>query len=240
MSDDNFNGNEFGMFPGLNPGINPINPVINPVISPFINANINPGLPPMNPAMNPMKGGMMMFNQKNEGNQINIPLTRLVKEYKLCENDSELMQIGCSFGLKNPNNFCQWKVSMLGPKGTPYENGLFIINILFPQNYPEKGAEFRFETKIYHLNVDWRDKDEKGNPGNGCICLNNLNEWSTTGKVENKPEYSVKQALLDIFCLFLNPIIDSAYDNDIVEQYKNNREQYDKIAREWTKNYAGF
>ena len=132
------------MFPGLNPDINPINPVTNPIIKPFINSDINPGLSPMNPSNN----SMMMLNKMNEVNHLNT-LLRLSKEYKLCLNDSELMQIGCSFGLVNPDDLFLWKVIMIGPKGTPYENGVFTLNVNFPPNYPEKGAEFRFVDKIY-------------------------------------------------------------------------------------------
>ena len=192
---------------------------------------------PINQGMNPMQ--MMMYNQMNGGNQMmNKTITRLQKEYMLCENDSELKQIGCTFGLVNPNNLFQWKVSMLGPRNTPYENGVYTINILFPPNYPKKGAEFRFVNKIYHLNVDWRERDDKGNPGNGHICLSSLNEWTTTGKVLGKPGFSVKQALFDIFCLFYNQGIKSPYDDNIAAQYMNNRAEFDRIAREWTKKYA--
>ena len=191
----------------------------------------------MNQGMNPMQ--MMMINQMNAGNQMmNKTLTRLQKEYMLCENDAELKQIGCTFGLVNPNNLFQWKVSMLGPRGTPYENGVFTINIFFPQNYPQLGAEFRFVNKIYHLNVDWREKDDKGNPGNGHICLTTLNEWKSTGKVVGKPGFCVKQALFDIFCLFYNQGIQSPYDDNIAAQYQNNRAEFDRIARDWTKKYA--
>ena len=223
------------MFPGLNPGISPINPVTNPIIKPFISSDIYPGLSPMNPSNNTM----MMLNKMNEVNH-QITLLRLSKEFNLCLNDSELMQIGCTFGLVNPDDLFLWKVTMIGPKGTPYENGVFTLNIIFPPTYPEKGAQFRFVNKIYHLNVDWRDKDEKGNPGNGHICLKSLKEWSSTGKVANQPGFSVKQALLEIFNLFNNQIIDSSYDNAMVEQYKNNKSQFNNIAKEWTKNYASL
>ena len=221
------------MFPGLNPDINPINPVTNPIIKPFINSDINPGLSPMNPSNNTI----MMLNKMKEVNHPNT-LLRLSKEFKLCLNDSELMQIGCSFGLVNPGDLFLWKVAMIGPKGTPYESGVFILNIKFPPNYPEKGAEFRFVNKIYHLNVDWRERDDKGNPGNGHICLTTLNEWKSTGKVKDKPGFCVKQALFDIFCLFYNQGIQSPYDDNIAAQYQNNRDEFDRIAKEWTRKYA--
>jgi len=223
------NPNTMGMNPNMMGGMNPNMMGMNPNMM----VGMNPNMMGMNPNMN-----MMMINQMNSQNQMNKTITRLQKEYYLCENDSELKQIGCTFGLVNQNDLFQWKVSMIGPKDTPYENGVFTINIIFPNNYPQKGAEFRFVNKIYHLNVDWREKGDKGKPGNGHICLSSVNEWTSTGKVVGKPGFSVKQALFDIFCLFYNQGIESPYDDAIAAQYKNNRDEFNRIAKEWTKKYA--
>ena len=120
---------------------------------------------------------------------------------------------------------------MLGPKDSPYEGGIFTIKILFPQDYPNHGPDFKFMNKIYHLNVA---------PINdfGHISLSSLNEWRFCGKVSDKPVFGVKQALFDIFCLFYNQGFDSPYDGKMAEQYVNNRAKFDKIAKEWTEKYA--
>ena len=65
-------------------------------------------------------------------------IARIRKEFQLCYQDDELMQIGCSFGLFD-NNISTWKVTILGPKNTPYEDGLFTIKITFPDDYPNHG-----------------------------------------------------------------------------------------------------
>ena len=166
-------------------------------------------------------------------NQQNSTLTRLKQEYYLCSNDNELSLIGCSFGLDN-NNYYKWKVSIVGPKETPYENGLFFINIYFPPDYPKHGAEFRFINQIYHLNVDLKKKTF------GHICLTSLNEWKSTGKVMGKPGYAVKQALFDIFYLFFTQGIESPYDQGMKNLYLKNPQQFNNNAREWTKKYAGM
>ena len=98
---------------------------------------------------------------------------------------------------------------MRGPKNTPLEEGLFTILIIFPKDYPNHGAEFRFVNKIYHLNVDCRE-DAKENFG--YISLTSLNEWKTTGKVHWRPVFSVKYALLDIFYLFYKQGFASPYE----------------------------
>jgi len=160
--------------------------------------------------------------------QTDMRMSRIKKEYNLCSNHPDLIQIGCSFGLENQNNFNIWKVTMLGPQGTPYQGGLFVIKVLFPPEYPSKGAEFRFINKIYHLNVDWKNKETFGH-----ICLSSLNEWATTGKVKAKSCFGVKQALFDIFCLFYNQGVESPYDDAIAKQYKENRAEFDALAKEF-------
>ena len=214
-------------------------------------------MPMMNPMMvNPMMQNQMMAmrmqqqmqyaQQMQRMQQMMAPhgvsqgqgdmrMSRIKKEYELCSGDSDLIQIGCSFGLDNQNDFNVWKVTMLGPQGTPYQGGLFVIKVFFPPEYPSKGAEFRFINKIYHLNVDWKNEKSLGH-----ICLSSLNEWATTGKVKAKSCYGVKQALFDIFCLFYNQGIESPYDESIAQQYRDNRPQFDALAKEWTTKYAHY
>ena len=177
----------------------------------------------------------MMNPQGGAQGQGDMRMSRIMKEYQLCSADSDLIQIGCSFGLDKQNDYNVWKVSMLGPQNTPYQGGLWTIKVIFPPDYPSKGAEFRFINKIYHLNVDWKNEKTLGH-----ICLSSLNEWATTGKVKAKPCYGVKQALFDIFCLFYNQGIESPYEEAIAAQYRDNRPQFDALAKEWTAKYAKY
>ena len=173
-----------------------------------------------------------MYGQSYQGNET---LTRLNKEFQLCQEDQDLITIGCNFGLEN-NNIYKWRVSMLGPKNTPYEKGLFTIKIEFPDDYPNHGPEFKFVNKIYHLNV----VGDKNREDFGHICINNINSWKLTGVVRGRPVYAVKQALLDIFCLFYKQGVDSAYDQQMADDYKNNYPKFEEEAKRWTKTYASF
>ena len=183
----------------------------------------------MNNMNNMNKMNMMNMNNMNNNSESST-LSRLRKEYLLCTQDNDLILIGCTFALVE-NNYYKWKITMIGPKDTSYEGGLFYININFPQDYPKHGAEFKFLNKIYHLNVDF-SKDF------GHICISNLNEWRSTGKVEGKPCYGVKQALFDIFCLFHNQGIDSPYDEKMALQYRDHPEEFNEIAKKWTEEFA--
>ena len=179
----------------------------------FNNLNLYPNMSPnmmnmmnmniMMNNMNMMKNmnmNMMMNNlnnMKNMGmNQNYSTLKRLKREYELCSNDKDLPEnIGTSFDLIE-GNYYKWRTTIIGPKDTPYEDGLFFIKIIFPEDYPKHGAEFKFINKIYHSNVDWR-KDL------GHISISTLNAWRSFGKVSGKRCYGVKKALFDIYYMFL-------------------------------------
>ena len=193
---------------------------------------MNPAMAPMgiNPQMAPMGMNPQMAPMPMQINTQNGLMARIKQEYDLCVQDNDLIQIGCNFGLEN-NNIYTWKVTMLGPGGTPYENGLFTILVNFPQDYPNHGPEFKFMSKIYHLNVDC-ERDF------GHICISKLNDWRIRGKVKDLPFYTVKQALFDIFCLFYNQGVESAYDNQMANLYVNNPDQFNATARQWTSMYA--
>ena len=179
---------------------------------------------------NPYNMNMTQIYPVNYHNNMQKRLARLKKEFQLCDQDDELMQIGCSFGLCN-NDISIWRVTMLGPKNTPYEGGIFTIKIYFPLEYPSLGPEFKFTNKIYHLNVD--PKNDVGH-----ISLKEIKEWRICGKVTGRPIYGLTQAIFDILCLFYDQNILDAYDEKMALQYRDNREKFNKIAKEWTENYA--
>ena len=231
---NNQNMNQMMNNQNMNPMMNNqnMNPMMNQNMNQMMN-NQNMNQMMNNQNMNQMMNqnmNQMMNNQNMNEMKENAVLSRLVKEYKLCTQDNDLIQIGCNFGIEN-NNYYYWRVTMIGPKNTPYENGLFTILINFPQDYPLHGPEFKFKNKIYHLNVDFENDL-------GHICLSSINSWRTSGKVRDKPVYTVKQALFDIFCLFYNQGIEAAYSQNMALEYQNNREKFNEKAKQWTKDFA--
>ena len=40
-----------------------------------------------------------------------------------------------------------------GPKKSPYEGGIFLLNLTFPNDYPHIAPILSFDTNIYHPNV---------------------------------------------------------------------------------------
>ena len=58
-------------------------------------------------------------------------------------------------------NYSTWVAAMYGPKESPYEGGIFRLNIDFPNTYPRDPPVLIMTTPIYHPNID----DE------GFICI---------------------------------------------------------------------
>ena len=52
------------------------------------------------------------------------------------------------------DNMRYFNVFIAGPVGTPYEGGLFRMELFLPGEYPMAPPKVRFLTKIYHPNID--------------------------------------------------------------------------------------
>jgi ubiquitin-conjugating enzyme E2 D/E len=115
----------------------------------------------------------------------------------------------------------EWSAVILGPEKTPYEGGIFYLDIHVPLNYPFKPPLINFKTKIYHPNIN----------GAGNICLDILkSQWS--------PALTIGKILLSICSLLSDPNPSDPLVPDIANQLKNNPDIYIKTAKEWTLTYA--
>ena len=46
-----------------------------------------------------------------------------------------------------------WQLILNGPKESPYEGGMFKVDVKFPSEYPFRFPSLRFLTPIYHPGV---------------------------------------------------------------------------------------
>ena len=142
---------------------------------------------------------------------------RLTKELQEIRKDPPL---NISAGPINDNLF-EWEAVLLGPTETPYEGGVFILNIHIPLDYPMKPPNILFKTKIYHPNIN----------STGSICLDILkSNWS--------PSLTLSKLLLSICSLLNDPNCDDPLVPDIAKECKHNNPLFIKNAKEWTQYYA--
>jgi len=116
-----------------------------------------------------------------------------------------------------------WTATIMGPEDSPFQGGVFFLDIHFPADYPFKPPKVVFQTKVYHPNIN----------KNGSICLDILkDQWS--------PALTLSRVLLSISSLLCDPNPDDPLVPEIAHQYKTNKALYEANAREWTQKFACF
>jgi ubiquitin-conjugating enzyme E2 D/E len=120
------------------------------------------------------------------------------------------------------DNLHKWRCTIEGPPNTPYEKGIFTIELDIPPEYPFKPPKVKFVTKTYHPNILQKD---------GSICAQILgDQWS--------PQLKINDVLGIVRQMLETPNIDSPLEEEVAEQYRNKRDVFNKTAKEWTKKYA--
>ncbi|CAN6558253.1 unnamed protein product [Malus baccata var. baccata] len=85
------------------------------------------------------------------------------------------------------DNMRYFNVMILGPTQSPYEGGVFKLELFLPEEYPMAAPKVRFLTKIYHPNIDKL----------GRICLDILKDkWS--------PALQIRTVLLRYYAFILS------------------------------------
>ena len=111
-----------------------------------------------------------------------------------------------------------------GPPKTSFENGYFLFKIIFFEYYPYSAPKFIFISNIFHPNIS----------EDGFVSIDVLNDgWSPALGRFNKIIYSV-QSLLD------DPNPDDFLNEKAAKLFKEDRNIYNKIVREYTSNFASY
>lgn len=109
----------------------------------------------------------------------------------------------------------------MGPKGTPYQDGVFILYVEFPQEYPQKPPMIRFLTEIYHCNIN----------SLGRICHSVLDR-------NYMVDVTMKQIFDCIYGLLLTPEPEDPLDSTIASEFLTDLVTYQKNAKNMTQQKA--
>jgi ubiquitin-conjugating enzyme E2 D/E len=124
-------------------------------------------------------------------------------------------------GPTSEDNIFDWSATLIGPEDTPYAGGLFYLHIHFSSNYPFKVPDIKFNTKIYHPNIN----------DIGQICMDILkNEWSSA--------LTIGRVLLSISSLLSDPNPSDPFNVDAANLYRRDIQQFNQKARDYTLKYA--
>ncbi|KAG8221586.1 ubiquitin-conjugating enzyme/RWD-like protein [Butyriboletus roseoflavus] len=135
--------------------------------------------------------------------------------------DAQKEDLGAITLAPTQDSLYRWKATIPGPQGSPYEGGVYNVDIQLAHDYPFSAPKVTFATRIYHMNVS--DK--------GGICIDILKQnWS--------PALSLFKVMLSLSSLLTDPNPHDPLVPSIATEYTRNRAQHDRTARRWTELYA--
>lgn len=144
---------------------------------------------------------------------------RIIKEYEdLKKNEKENTVVVWMVD----GNIRHWKGKIKGPQDTCYQGGVFVIDIVIPDDYPFKPPKMKFDTKIWHPNIS---------SVTGAICLDILkNEWT--------PALTIRTALISLQALMCSPVPEDPQDAQVASQYMSDIKAFNATAKQWVEEYA--
>lgn len=141
-------------------------------------------------------------------------LKRLNNELKAITEDNKIdgIEIIPSDDIK------EFYANINGPPNSPYQNGVFKLEIKIPDNYPLTPPNVKFVSKIFHPNI-YTD-------GKICVDILRKENWAPTLKISS--------VLLSIQSLFTDPDPMSAANPEAGRLYRKDREKFNSEASKFS------
>ncbi|KAI9827448.1 MAG: hypothetical protein M1832_004797 [Thelocarpon impressellum] len=120
------------------------------------------------------------------------------------------------------DDLTQLTLLLAGPQGTPYAQGMWRLQLRFPEDYPRSPPKAAFRTRIWHPNVD---------EASGSVCVDTLKrDW--------REELMVRDVLITISCLLIHPNPDSALNSSAGQLLQEDYETFSRQAKLMTSIHA--
>ncbi|TID16770.1 ubiquitin-conjugating enzyme E2 11 [Venturia nashicola] len=113
-----------------------------------------------------------------------------------------------------------WTATITGPPSSPYSGGKFKVSLLLPDDYPLSAPQIKFETKIFHPNVN-----ERGQIGMGT-------------RMGELASFEVHRVLMAVYEVLILPEVEDAVWREAGELYESDLGEFESVAREWTSKFA--
>eukprot|EP00300_Choanocystis_sp_HF-7_P013606 c18371_g1_i1.p2 GENE.c18371_g1_i1~~c18371_g1_i1.p2 ORF type:complete len:308 (+),score=74.53 c18371_g1_i1:89-925(+) len=152
------------------------------------------------------KGGTYFGNHyqsaiASDSGDSKIKMMRLAQEASAISTSLPLSYSSSVFVLIDEARMDVWRALIIGPEGTPYENGCFQFDIFFPASYPKSpplvnlqttgGSRVRFNPNLYEC---------------GKVCLSLLGTWDgAADEMWSERTSTFLQVLVSIQSLILVP-----------------------------------
>jgi len=162
---------------------------------------------------------------------------------------------------KNEDDMLHWVGFIKGSPETPFEGGMFELDIRVPENYPLQPPTVRFQTKVFHPNIHFKVRRATGRPSlqarvrcsvcaqhscssiystcvrlrqTGEICLDVLKSaWSAV--------YTLQSICRSIIALLAHPEPDSPLNCDCGNLLRSGDVRgYNSMARMYTRLFASY
>ncbi|KAL7722997.1 Ubiquitin-conjugating enzyme E2 [Entamoeba marina] len=123
---------------------------------------------------------------------------------------------------KSENDIFYWNIWMEGPTETPYEGGVFNLEMHFPDDFPLNPPSLKFKSKFWHPNVY----------ENGNVCISILHppgEDEMSGELAAErwlPTQSVASILLSVQSMLCDPNMYSPANTDAMVMCRDHKDRY--------------
>eukprot|EP00834_Sanchytrium_tribonematis_P008747 NODE_1159_length_1970_cov_0.708177.p3 type:complete len:158 gc:universal NODE_1159_length_1970_cov_0.708177:1280-807(-) len=121
---------------------------------------------------------------------------------------------------KTPNgelNMFKWICKIPGPSNSPWQAGLYTVELIFPNTYPKSPPAAIFNPPLLHPNI-FTD---------GRVCLSLLKEHG-----DWKNSISLKAILLNLQDFLKNPNANDPANSEAVKLFKTNKKKYEERIRQ--------